>query len=208
MKLYLLRHGESEGNREGRFRGRTDYALTERGMNQAESAGTYIKENYCIDAVYSSPMKRAVQTADTVCRLIERDFTIMDEFNNIKLGDWEGQSKEYIQEHYPMQWNIWLNDPRQLRIQGMETLKSISQRAMKGIEKISKTHDDNMLVVTHRAILKPLTAGLIGIKEPAFWKIHFDTAALTIIEWSEPAGWTLKNLNINHYLPELAEEAL
>lgn len=208
MKLYLLRHGESKGNKEGRFRGRTDYPLTDTGVEQAKSAGHYLKNFAHIDAVYASPMKRAVQTCEAVCNIIDKDFTIMEEFNNIMLGAWEGQPKDAIRKQYPKQWDIWINNPEELNIEGMESIGSISKRVMKGIDIIKEKNEENVLIVTHRAILKPLIASMIGIEKPSFWRIHIDTAALTVLQWREPTGWIMKNLNINHYLREFTEETV
>ncbi len=206
MKLFLLRHGESEGNKDNKFRGRTDFPLTNNGREQAYSAGEYLKHKN-IDIIFSSPLIRAKETAKIVGNILNKQIIIEESFNNIKLGEWEGKTKEFIKNNYPNEWDIWISNPEKLKLKNMETLENIKNRALKKINEIKNVNKyENVLIVTHRAILKPTIAGLIGIQSPFFWKIHIDTAALTIIEWREPTGWILKNLNINHYLINFIEE--
>lgn len=204
MRIYFLRHGESEGNRENRFRGRMDYPLTERGIYQAENAGRYLKGGH-FEKIYSSPLKRAVTTAERISHTLDSDFELCDAFNNIKLGEWEGKKKDYIEKHYPKQFNTWLTRPHKLRMENMESLPEIEKRVLEKIASLMRIHSGNIIIVTHRTVIKPAIAALIGISEPSFWKIEVDTASISIIECSN-GQWTLKNLNINHYLDDYPQD--
>lgn len=205
MRIYLLRHGESEGNRDMKFRGRSDYVLTERGRHQAECAGRYL-EGTEFDAVFSSPLKRAFETAAIVSKYLNCEVQSDEAFNNIELGVWEGKKKDEIRERYPEEWKVWISEPEKLIIDGMESLNDVIRRTATAAENIRKSYTGNVLIVTHRAVIKPMIADMIGIREPYFWKIHTGNAAVNILEWREPTGWILNNLNINHYLEHVEEE--
>ncbi len=208
MRVYLVRHGESEGNRDGKFRGKADYPLTENGKRQAREVGEYLKSiNSNIKVIYTSPMLRAYDTAKIIADIIGVKFMKDKGFDNMDIGIWEGQKKEYIKKHFPKEWEIWINNPEELKIEGMETIESVKNRVVKRMNELKEEHkDDTICVVTHRAILKPLVSGLIGIKSPFFWKIHIDNAALSVMEYRDKRGWILKQLNVNHYLQDFTEE--
>lgn len=206
MKLYLLRHGESEGNRDNKFRGRADFPLTETGKAQAECAGKYLKGTD-FDIILSSPLKRAQETAKIAANHLNMDVVIDERFNNIKLGPWEGREKEFIKREFPKEWDLWTKTPEYMHIDGMESLDELQMRTYKAVCDISSKYSGNVLIVTHRAVLKPMIAKLINIEKPYFWRIYLDTASITVLELlEEERGWMLKNLNINHYLNDFAEE--
>lgn len=205
MRIYLLRHGESEGNRDMKFRGRSDFVLTERGRHQADCAGRYL-EGIEFDAVFSSPLKRAFETAAIVSKYVNCEVLPDEAFNNIELGVWEGREKDEIREKYPEEWKVWNSEPEKLLIEGMESLSDLKRRSSAGVMRLREKYTGNVLIVTHRAVIKPLIAEMIGISEPYFWKLHTGNAAMNILEWREPTGWILNNLNVNHYLEHVEEE--
>lgn len=206
MLLYILRHGESEGNKDGKFRGRADFPLTERGLMQADDAANFI-ERKGITAVYSSPLVRALDTAEAVAQRTGLDVNVDGDFNNIFLGEWEGRLKNEIRERFPKEWEIWTTRPEYLNMEGMETLDSVQRRSVRRVNEIARSAAGDFLIVTHRAVIKPLLSGLLGIEKPYFWRLHIDTAALSVVEKLEgERGWMLKNLNINHYLRSFDEE--
>ncbi|PIP14420.1 MAG: phosphoglycerate mutase [bacterium (Candidatus Stahlbacteria) CG23_combo_of_CG06-09_8_20_14_all_34_7] len=206
MLLYLLRHSESEGNRDGKFRGRADFPLTERGIRQSEDAAEFLKDKD-ISRIYSSPLIRSFNTALAIAMKKNLEVFSDKDFNNIYLGNWEGRLKTEIKEKYPKEWEIWTHSPEYLNIKEMETLDDVQRRSVGKVKEISLEIEGNILIVSHRAVIKPLIAGLLNIQKPYFWRLHIDTAALSILEKMEDdRGWMLKNLNINHYLKSFEEE--
>jgi len=204
ITFYFVRHGESEGNKEGLFRGRQDFPLTELGKVQAEKVGEALKD---IDftLIASSPLKRAYDTAKYIAR--SRKVEVMAEFNNIYLAEWEGKKKSFIKENYPNEWSLWITEPEKLNLKGAETIDSVQKRALSGIEKIIKQYKNGTVcIVSHRAVLKPLLSGLLGVQKPYFWKLHFDTASYSIVEYEEKRGFTLIKLNVTHHLPRFEME--
>lgn len=209
MRIFLIRHGETKGNREGYFRGRSDFPLNENGVRQAKALGEALKDSG-IQVVYSSPLSRAVETARWVARTTDAEVLIEKGFNNINLGPWEGKKKEEIKEKYPKEFKIWITIPEKLHLDGAESVLQVQERSVKTLKKIinelSERKIQTFAVVTHRAVLKSLIAGILDIKIPFFWKIHVDTASYSILDYSLERGFTLKLLNQTSHLQNFIVE--
>jgi phosphoserine phosphatase len=206
--IYLIRHGECAGNREGLFRGRYDFPLNEVGKEQADSLAKEL-EDVKFDAVFSSPLKRAWKTAEKLCK--DRGITpiAQEGFNNIHLGEWEGRPKAEIAEKYPAEFRLWRTEPEKLRMPGAETLAQVQARAVNALVRITeKWMGTGIAVVTHRAVLKPLIAGVLGIAAPYFWKLHPETASYSIIEHTSERGFALALFNQTRHLKEFIREDL
>ncbi len=204
--LILVRHAECPGNVDGIFRGRRDFPLTKTGKEQTKLLAKELK-NYPISAIYTSPLARCVQTAKEISRLKKVKIFKDEGLNNIKLGVWEGKPKKEIKEIFPDLWKLWVTEPEKLCIPEGETLARVQKRAVKAVKRIVSQHKGEIvLIVTHRAVLKPLIAGLFSIPQPYFWKIHLDNCAYSIIEYEEGRGFTLTLLNQTKHLKSYVEE--
>lgn len=204
-EIYLVRHGECDGNRENRFRGRHDFPLNKNGIHQAESLAAELAA-VRFDAIYSSPLLRASQTAEIIAG--KRYSVRTDEaFINISLGEWENKSKEQVRREHPDLWEFWMTTPEKLQFPGMETLQQVKQRSYRRLLQLATEHTGNrILLVTHRAVLKPMLAAALQISEPYFWKLHMDTAAYSIAEYSSLRGFTLTQMNQNKHLADFIRE--
>ena len=207
LEIYLVRHGESVGNREDRFRGRHDFPLNDNGIMQARALYQELS-SVQFNAIYSSPLKRAFTTAEILAN--KRPVLKIDNgFTNISLGDWENRKKSEIREGYPDLWKLWTTEPEKLNFPGMETLAQVSERSYKSLQKLIKSHPKGIIaIVSHRAVIKPLIAAVLNIPEPYFWKVHMDTAAYSILEYRKERGFTLTGLNFNKHLVNFIREDL
>ncbi len=204
--IYLIRHGECEGNREGLFRGRFNYPLNEQGIEQARSLAAEL-EDVPLTAIYTSPLTRAYQTAEMLSR--DRGIAPVNEegFNNIYLGSWEGRPKADIEKEHPLEFKLWRTEPEKLVMQDAETLAEVQRRAVDTLVRITEERrGGGFAVVTHRAVLKPLIAGLLGIPEPYFWKLQPETASYSIFEHSAERGYSLVLFNETKHLKEFVRE--
>jgi broad specificity phosphatase PhoE len=205
-KVILVRHGECKGNREGLFRGRSDFPLNEQGLIQAKELAIEMKQ-YNPFRIFTGPLSRARQTALIIGRECHTEIEIREGINNIELGPWEGQAKQVIAREYPEQWEIWLNKPEKLSVPGIETLQQVQKRARKELDRIVKDFNGKtVIIVSHRAVLKPLIASCLKISKPYFWRIHIDTAAYSILHYKKGLGYTLVQLNQNRHLSEFISE--
>ncbi len=180
-RLYILRHGETQWNREEIFRGTKDIPLNEKGLNQAEMAGIFFKA-IGIHCIVSSPLERALETAHAVSRATGIGIEIMDEFTDINFGIWEGLSVEEVKKTYAHEFELWRSSPERLSIDGAETLEIVRQRVSRGFERLRKAGDESILIVTHRVICKVIVMYLLNIGNEHFWDMKFDPASITLLE--------------------------
>lgn len=205
--IILARHGECQGNKEERFRGRVDYPLNERGLEQASDLGKALialSPQYA----YTSPLLRARQTASAIATScsIEK-VEILEGINNINFSSWEGRLKTNIALEYPSEWQMWLTYPEKLSLPGAETLADVQKRSIQTLNELVKRHKgETFVVVSHRTVLKPLIAACIHIPEPYFWKTHMDTASYSVLTHDEKRGYSLFSLNQTFHLKKVQTE--
>lgn len=204
-KLYLIRHGETASNANGVFRGRYDVPLNDTGRKQAESLrNRLIREK--LDIVYSSPLKRAVETAEIISDG-EIDIEVSDYFQNLDIGTWSNRPKEEIQKKYPDLWKLWKFSPEKLKFPEGETLFETTKRSYNGVRYILENTDfQNIGIVSHRAVIKCLTSALLDMGHQYFWKLYLDNAAFSLFETDIHKRFILKKWNVNEHLDEKVEE--
>ncbi len=206
LKLYFIRHGETKENRKGIFRGRLNTPLNENGLEQADQLGQALsKVNF--DRLYSSPLYRAIQTAEGIKRHNSKIEAILpfEAFNNIDLGDWMGQPMEDISQRYPRKFKQWIEMPEKLVIPGGETLGEMRTRIAEGLSDIEGM-SGTVGIVTHRSVLKVMLSVILGMEESYFWRFHFDNASYSTAEFSRRRGWLLTSMNNTHHLGDFVEE--
>jgi phosphoserine phosphatase len=194
-EIILIRHGETEANRLNIFRGQLDVNLNENGLRQAEEVGEALK-NRKIDLLYSSPLKRAMDTARSIAKKLNLEVNTEEGFNNINLGEWQGKPKEEIKTNFSSLWHQWVYDTENIKIPGGESLGDIKARTFKTLQKlIEKNEGKCIAIVSHRCALKVLLAAVLDIEGKYFWKIYLDNASYSIVEYDSVKGFTLTLLN-------------
>lgn len=163
MKIYFVRHGETEWNTQRRFQGRKNSPLTETGWEQAKKIAESLRE-IPFTAIYSSSLGRARETAGEIQKGRSISSEIMDEFIEISMGSLEGKTKSDFEREYPKQFldykNACLNyDPSSY--QG-ETFQEIQKRLRKGLALLSERHQEEEIVavVSHGMSLQILFTDL------------------------------------------------
>jgi broad specificity phosphatase PhoE len=206
-RIILVRHGECEGNREGLFRGRSDFPLNDAGLAQAKALSAELARLFSASGVYSSPLSRARATGAEIASAMDVSLEIREGLNNMSLGRWEGRPKNEIREEHPEEWNLWLSNPERLRLEGAETLDDVRQRAFAEVNRLVRLHaGETFVIVTHRAVLKPVIAAALDIASPYFWRIHVDTASYSVLTHEGNWGYCLVSLNQTYHLPSLVSE--
>lgn len=178
--IVLVRHGETESNRLGVFRGRLDVPLNEVGLAQAEGLAAALASEP-MAAVYSSPLRRAWDTARAVAGPHGLAPAADEAFNNIDLGAWQGMDKARVEREQPDLWRLWTTDPERLALPGGESLASVRERSHRRTLELVREHEGSRFaIVTHRSVLKLLGGALIGVDDP-FWKLYLDNAGYCVI---------------------------
>jgi broad specificity phosphatase PhoE len=200
-KIILLRHGETAWNIEKVFRGQAEVPLTDNGREQAERAAEYLKDQG-IHAIYTSPLERAVETAQPVAELTGIEAIVEEAFTGMDFGLWQGRPHREVKEEYPELFEEFHKRPAGMRIPEGETFQEVMDRGMAGLEKIRQRHpDQTVLIVTHRVICKLLVLGVMGLGPDRFWQIKLDTCAVCSFFYKD-GDWVVTKVNENFFLDE------
>ncbi|NLC66807.1 MAG: histidine phosphatase family protein [Clostridium sp.] len=170
-RLYITRHGETKWNREKRFQGWKNSPLTEKGVLDGKKLNEIVKEKK-IDKIYTSPLKRAYETATYAKGDKDIDLIVLDELREINMGSWEGRTikdiKKVESENY---YNYW-NDPFKFIENSGESFKSFLDRAESALDIITNNSkkDENILVVTHGVTLKAIISKITREDFLDYWR--------------------------------------
>ncbi|MCU0611384.1 MAG: histidine phosphatase family protein [Candidatus Eisenbacteria bacterium] len=204
---YLIRHGESELNRGGVFRGTVDVPLNEHGRLQAEALGRALAKTR-LDAVFSSPLARAFDTAHAVALPHRREVCIDKAFGNINLGEWQGKPKAQVARDYPEEWRLWTSNPERLLVPGGESVGEVRERAWRRLAALvtGECRGQRIAIVTHRTVIKAVLGAVLGLDRDYFWKFYLDPASYTVVMHSDEAGFYLYQMNVTTVIPPSAME--
>jgi len=181
-RIILLRHGQTEWNRVERFRGRADLALDEVGLAQAEAAASYIA-GWGAVALYSSPLRRAMMTAQALARRLTLPITPLEGLIDIDYGLWQGLSPEEAAERDPERYRQWLEAPHRMRFPQGESLDEVRSRALAALDEVlAHPHDQTAVMVSHKVVCKVLLCAVLGLDNSHFWQVEQDVCALNLIE--------------------------
>lgn len=200
-QVYLVRHGETEWNASGKYQGCTDIALSKEGIIQAE----YVKERFdkSFGCVYTSPLKRAVETAYIISKNTGTVPVISKELREINFGEWEGLTISEIKNKYPKEFNNWKTDEISADLVGGDlSLKNASIRARNEILRIAKENKGKkIIIVAHGGIIK---AGLLGIfhwKMTMYHKLSLGNTSVSTLSFDNDLNASLITLNDTSHLP-------
>ena len=185
VKIILIRHGETDWNREQIFRGRIDVALNEVGLAQAGAVKESLKD-VKIDRIYSSPLSRAFETASVLSENRGLEVEIEKGFIDIDFGKWQGLSHEKVKEEHNGIYEIWLAEPHKVVFPEGESLEDVSKRSMEALERVIENHlGETLAIVSHRVLNKVLLCAILGLKLSRFWYIKQDTCAINRFEYKD-----------------------
>lgn len=203
LKIYLLRHGETEYSQRGAFCGNLDVELTPQGVQMAEHfAAAYRTIPWT--AIYTSPMKRALATARPLCDAVGLPLQVRDGLREIAYGEWEDREQDEVRQHYPEEYLRWQTDPAWNPPTGGETAMQIASRALPVINEIESTYSTgNVLVVSHKATIRIILCGLLGIDIGRYRdRINTPAASVSIVKFAV-YGPMLEVLSDRSYMPEV-----
>jgi len=179
----LVRHGQTEWNRVERFRGRADVPLNETGLAQAEATGQRIAEEWQPTAVFSSPLSRAVKTAEAIAKHFNLPVQTHPGLTDIDYGEWQGLMPDEVRERWSEAAHAWYNEPEIACIPGRETLAGLRERAMCTVNELVSHHNEQTIVlVGHTVINRIILLGVLGLGNERFWHIKQDTCAINVFE--------------------------
>jgi broad specificity phosphatase PhoE len=200
LKLFFLRHGETIYSQSGGYCGNLDPDLTPSGYEMAQAFGEAHK-TLDWQAIYCSPMKRTVATANPLCEALGLEMQLRDGLKEINYGEWEGKTQEYVQEHYPDEFVRWLTEPAWNPPTNGETAVQIASRATLVLSEIEQKYTaGNVLVVSHKATIRILLCSLLGIDLGRYRdRIDMPAASVSMVKF-DVHGPMLQSLGDRSYM--------
>jgi probable phosphoglycerate mutase len=207
LTLYFLRHGQTPLSRDDVFCGSgLDPELTPEGLEMARSfADAYRSKSW--SALYSSPLRRTIATARPLASALDLEIEARDDLKEIGYGEWEGKTKEAVNLDYHDDYLQWLADPAWYPPTGGEMAVAIARRALSVVEEIKgRLTAGNVLVVSHKATIRILLCGLLGIDVGRFrYRLSCPVGSVSIVEFGE-SGPLLRVLADRTHLSERLRE--
>lgn len=202
--LILIRHGESEANRQGIFAGQIDPDLQNRGKEQAKATAEYIAKNYKIDKIYSSDLTRAYKTAKSLADIQNLEVIKDENFREIYAGKWEGMKFTDLITAYAKDYDMWLNHIGKAVCTDGESVKELGERVMAAATRIAKENDGKTIAIaTHatpiRTIQSIIQTGSLDEMENIPWVTN---ASVTVLEYDNDE-WKIVKLSEDEHLGDL-----
>jgi len=177
-EIILARHGETKWNVQEIFRGRIDIALNETGIKQAELLAEYLR-HLKIEAIYSSPLKRALKTAEVIASHHKLAVEITPGLIDFNYGKWQGLPHQEVKDKYNELYAEWISHPDQVKIPAGESLNDVRKRAIGVVDEVTAKHEGTIVLLSHRVVNKVLICALLGLDNSHFWNIKQDTCGIT-----------------------------
>ena len=186
-RIILVRHGETDWNKQGRFQGQIDIPLNENGKSQAKAASEFLRNNP-IQKAFSSSLSRPKETAHII--LNEHPgikISLIDNLKEIGHGKWEGKLESEIRSDWPELLKTWKISPEKVQMPEGENILEVSSRSITGWNEICKKlkNDETALVVAHDAVNKTILCHLLGLMPSKIWMIKQGNGGITVIDLSE-----------------------
>ena len=197
-EIILVRHGETKWNVGEVFRGRVDIELNATGIKQAEKLAEYLG-NRRLKSIYSSPLRRALKTAEIIARHHKIEAAIAPGLIDFNYGQWQGLSHREVKDKYKELYGEWVNHPERIKMPDGESLENVRQRAMAVVTEIITGYNGTVVLVSHRVVNKVLICALLGLGNSHFWNIKQDTCGTTTFTY-ENGRFVLTRHNDTSYL--------
>ncbi|WP_413173507.1 histidine phosphatase family protein [Anabaena azotica] len=206
FRLLLVRHGETEWNRQGKFQGQIDVPLNDNGRSQAGKAGEFLQD-VALDFAFSSTMARPKETAEIILQKHPHiKLELLDGLREISHGLWEGKFESEIEQEFPGELERWRTVPAQVQMPEGENLQQVWERSVAAWQSILQSAEVNQrqigLVVAHDATNKTLLCHILGLSPENFWNFRQGNGAVSVIDYPLGASGlpVLQAMNITGHL--------
>jgi alpha-ribazole phosphatase/probable phosphoglycerate mutase len=187
-RVFLVRHGVTAWNHDGRYQGQLDVPLSAKGRLQAAAARERLRDE-SFTACYTSTLARARVTAEIIleehfCPLLQ-----LPELNEMHYGAWEGLLRAEIMERFAEDWARHKQDPLQYPPTDGESRADLRRRVERALAQIARDqHDATALVVAHGGTIRAMVGLALGLPMQEWRKLRLDNASLSIVELYDDGG--------------------
>jgi len=200
LRLFVIRHGETDWTRERRFTGARDIPLSRTGIAQCEAVAERLAATVPA-AVYASPLERARTSAELVAKPHRLAVTVEPAFREMGFGPWEGWSREEVAARFAEAYRTWRSAPHELRLDGVETLGEVAARVGRGLQALRDGRaGQTVVLVTHAIVVRLLVLDALGLRPDRLWSVDASPGGITEIEY-EPGWATIHRMNTLSHLP-------
>ena len=178
--LLLVRHGETDWNRDGRWQGHADPSLNDTGRGQAHELARALADEE-IAAVYASDLRRARETAEIVAAALGLPLEIEPRLREVDVGGWSGLTIEQIEQRFPETLERWRASDPEHAFQEGETYAAMGERVLAAVREIVDRHQgERVLIVLHGGPIRSLYATAAGIsyEEQRHLRPHVDNCGV------------------------------
>lgn len=180
-----MRHGETRWNQENRVLGHTEIELNEKGRKQAERLALRLKDE-TVAAIYSSPLRRARETAEEIARFHGLEVVTEDGLKEVDAGELDGLTFKEMMERYGDFLKEWLKDDPSLKMPGGESIAELQQRTWPAVGRMVRDHPDGVVIlVSHAFAILSIICKAIGLSLSHFRRLRLSTASISILNFGE-----------------------
>ncbi|MDP2606949.1 MAG: histidine phosphatase family protein [Deltaproteobacteria bacterium] len=202
MQIVLVRHGATDWNLQGRCQGVTDRELSEVGVRQAEQIAALLSSE-SIQAIYSSDLRRARQTADLISQPHNLPVLIEENIRELNHGALEGLTFNEIKQSYSEFLARWRTEPAEIQVPGGEKLTDVAERAWEGVARIAERHvaAESIVVVSHNFPILGIVCRVTGTHLNNYRSFHLDPCGITRLQRNGANAWSVTHVNSREYPP-------
>lgn len=206
MKIYLIRHGQTDWNLEGKIQGRHDVSLNETGSKQAELLAMGMDKRPVVQ-IFSSRQKRALETAQAVGRRQHVAVTVIDGLEEVEFGEWEGKTWDEISREYPEEFKVWCTEPAEIVPPGGESRPQIYRRIGNALNEILRRSRGDIAIVSHGAALAYMVSLMLEKELGDHDEIIVKNASISTVEYDRETGkFHMAEANDVSHLKALSQE--
>ncbi|MDR1509635.1 MAG: histidine phosphatase family protein [Synergistaceae bacterium] len=201
-RIFLIRHGETDWNRDFRYQGISDIELNETGREQARLAGIRLAGTVPAN-VYSSPLSRARRTAEIIMEHNRGDIGVelCGDLREVSFGKWEGLPASEVEKRYPDTLSAWRAAPFSATPEGGEPFAEVRERSKKAARLVISAGRPGSVtfVVAHGGVMRAFLASLMNIEDfSLMWRMRFDNCSISVLDiWGTRPSMLLLN-DTNH----------
>ena len=202
-RLFLVRHGQTDANRDGLALGRSDVLLNEFGVSQARCLAKALA-NEPFAAIYTSPLQRTRQTARDIVADRRVDVDVDTDLIEMEVGEMDGLTFGEVRKRYPDFLRIWTSpDGPTHRMPGGERLLDVHSRAVEFLDRMMQRHREGMIcAVTHNFVILTMLIQVLGVDLASFRRLRHSVAAISVLE-VEGDRWRIVRMNDTRHLEKL-----
>jgi broad specificity phosphatase PhoE len=202
MQLYIVRHGETDWNKAGRWQGCADVPLNDAGVAQAQRLRDRLGA-LDIRRVYSSDLCRAARTAEILNQALGAPLVRLPALREMRMGEWEGKTKAQLAEAYPRELAQWEACSLPEGALGIESFPAVQARAVAAVEAIAQGEGD-AVVVSHAAFIRALLCFCLRVAPQDRFSFDLHNAGLSLVRY-RPEGRAFRVVTLNDYAHTLCE---